>query len=146
MRGFFILECTPSFLKKYQKGTPRFLIAVPQPQVILERQSKFRSNKAVSAKMLWKSYQIIFIKIVLEIPYNTISNTILFYLYGTTGLAFTSNFRVPLKFDSFQPKNSTILNYQSLIVLFLNDLLPLYSLEVEFNFSLERIIIATYYF
>ena len=37
MRGFFIFEGTPSFLKKYQKGTPRFLIAVPQPQVILER-------------------------------------------------------------------------------------------------------------
>ena len=34
----FIFEGTPSFLKKYQKGTPRFLIAVPQPQVILERQ------------------------------------------------------------------------------------------------------------
>ena len=37
MRGFFNFEGTPSFLKKYQKGTPRFLIAVPQPQVILER-------------------------------------------------------------------------------------------------------------
>lgn len=36
MRGFFIFEGTPSFLKKYQKGTPRFLIVVPQPQVILE--------------------------------------------------------------------------------------------------------------
>lgn len=38
MRGFFIFEGTPSFLKKYQKGTPSLLIAVPQPQVILERQ------------------------------------------------------------------------------------------------------------
>ena len=37
MRGFFIFEGTPSFLKKYQKGTPSLLIAVPQPQVILER-------------------------------------------------------------------------------------------------------------
>ena len=40
MRGFFIFEGTPSFLKKYQKGTPSFLIAVPQPQVILERPYK----------------------------------------------------------------------------------------------------------
>ena len=36
-----------------------------------------------------KNYQITSIKIILEILYNTISNTILFYLYGTTGLAFT---------------------------------------------------------
>ena len=40
MRGFFIFEGTPSFLKKYQKGTPNLLIAVPQPQVILERPDK----------------------------------------------------------------------------------------------------------
>lgn len=40
MRGFFIFEGTPSFLKKYQKGTPSLLIAVPQPQVILERPIK----------------------------------------------------------------------------------------------------------
>ncbi|WP_342664590.1 DUF3644 domain-containing protein [Solobacterium moorei] len=40
-----------------------------------------------------KNYQITFIKIVLEILYNTISNTILFYLYGTTGLAFTIGIR-----------------------------------------------------
>lgn len=40
MRGFFIFEGTPSFLKKYQKGTPSLLIAVPQPQVILERPDK----------------------------------------------------------------------------------------------------------
>ena len=41
MRGFFIFEGTPSFLKKYQKGTPSLLIAVPQPQVILERLNNY---------------------------------------------------------------------------------------------------------
>ena len=45
MRGFFIFEGTPSFLKKYQKGTPSLLIAVPQPQVILERPSFFAHHE-----------------------------------------------------------------------------------------------------
>ena len=44
----FIFEGTPSFLKKYQKGTPRFLIAVPQPQVILERPLKKPTNVGIS--------------------------------------------------------------------------------------------------
>ena len=46
MRGFFIFEGTPSFLKKYQKGTPSLLIAVPQPQVILERRNNLMNVEA----------------------------------------------------------------------------------------------------
>ena len=48
MRGFFIFEGTPSFLKKYQKGTPSLLIAVPQPQVILERRYKKPFDQGIS--------------------------------------------------------------------------------------------------
>ena len=57
MRGFFIFEGTPSFLKKYQKGTPNLLIAVPQPQVILERQKnqKKRLCKIADRKVILHS-------------------------------------------------------------------------------------------
>ena len=59
MRGFFIFEGTPSFLKKYQKGTPSLLIAVPQPQVILERRIFKRPHKrSFTTSLLFQNVQV----------------------------------------------------------------------------------------